>query len=85
MALYTERTNAHLTIVKDHTVSLVLEVTAKMQICKRLGKRISLKYFSQISVGGHWTVCTKFGRWGLCDKITCYCDVQICLRTPSGR
>jgi len=44
-----------------------------------------MKCFSQISVGGHWTVCSKFGPWRLSDIITCYCGVQIYLWTPSDR
>ena len=77
MTLCTERSNAHLTVAKLCTLYLSTRSNSKDADLQTSGHRITLNCFSQISVGGHWTVCTKCGPWRLCDKITWYCEVQI--------
>ena len=50
-----------------------------------MDQRNTFNCCSEISVGGHWTICTKCRPWCLCYKITCNWHTQISLGTPSGR
>ena len=65
-----ERSNAHLTVVTDCTVSITARSKRKDgDLWKRRGDRITFNWCWEICVGDHWTVCPKCRPWPLCGKI----------------